>query len=59
MKTLKENVRVQIEYPEGYEFVRYGRPTKGELVLSECGGVYKAPRFSSFPGKHFILKRIE
>ena len=54
--TLKENVRIQIEYPEGYEFVRYGRAVKGEFVLSE-NRVYEV----HYPkrGKYFILKKIE
>lgn len=37
----KENVRIGIEYPDGYEFVRYGRPLPDELVLSQ-GLIFKA-----------------
>jgi len=29
----KQNIGIQIEYPDGYEFVRYGQPKFGDKVL--------------------------
>ena len=59
-KMKKQNVRIGIEYPDGYEFVRYGRPLPDELVLS-YGLIFKAKdvlhRDSLQNGPRFIFKR--
>lgn len=52
-----ENVNIQIEYPDGYEFVRYGHANKGDFVLNSFAPlIHVVSRETSL--NHFIFKKL-
>lgn len=58
MEIYKKEVKVIVDIPNGYEFVRFGPPRKGDLFHSK-GDIKVQEAIINFISDHVIIREIK
>ena len=57
---MKQEIKIEVDIPDGWEFDRYGVPNVGENYLGMCyGDIHLRQPSDSLVSKYFVIRKIK